>query len=222
MRGRDVLTFLFFNWNFYVSSNPDIPLAKEKRTSSTKNAINQSKIAQKWQIRASSAQIFHFPCTFRSDVSLSANNVAQAWKTCKTRKHCKSSYWKSPGPELGPWTSEPSTNVIVKRDCGPADNFNIWCNDVVYLGHITQQVFSENLTHFLLIVNKCWLYQRNQQNLKPVTVHSHKMMSSEDSAIDQCLLGSDRNFSISTESKFYCVSCISRLFLIRMSREALF
>ena len=78
MRGRDVLTFLFFNWNFYVSSNPDIPLAKEKRTSSTKNAINQSKIAQKWQIRASSAQIFHFPCTFRSDVSLSANNVAQA------------------------------------------------------------------------------------------------------------------------------------------------
>ena len=30
----------------------DIPLAKEKRTSSTKNAINQSKIAQKWQIRA--------------------------------------------------------------------------------------------------------------------------------------------------------------------------
>ena len=48
-----------------------IRLAKEnKRTSSTKNAINKSKIAQKWQIRAWSPQIFHFPCTFRSGVQI--------------------------------------------------------------------------------------------------------------------------------------------------------
>ena len=38
---------------FHLPPTLDIPLAKEnKRTSSTKNAINKSKIAQKLQIRA--------------------------------------------------------------------------------------------------------------------------------------------------------------------------
>ena len=95
--------FLIGIFMFHLPPTLDmIRLAKEnKRTSSTKNAINKSKIAQKWQIRAWRAQMLHFPCNFRSDVWTSTNNVEDAWKTCKTRKHCKSSDWKSPGGFVG-------------------------------------------------------------------------------------------------------------------------
>ena len=72
MRGRDVLTSFFLTgiFLFHLPPTLDIPLAKENRTCSMKNVVEKAKIVEFWQIRASSAQISHLPCTFRAPVQI--------------------------------------------------------------------------------------------------------------------------------------------------------